>query len=162
MARDASGRFTSSRPDEMQRIEAAEAAGLPATWAPRLKGDNLDELTADAAELAGVVGAQAPAETQAPVTMTDVIRGEIARKAGRGTPAPESRPGFGGAQQSPMSDLIRDRVAGRLNRGAPPAEPAPAPPGTGGGFDGGPRGDGTQAARGSMNDAIRSAFGRHG
>ena len=160
MARDASGRFTSSRPDEMQRIEVAAAAGLPATWAPRLRGDNLDELTADAVELAGVVGAQAPAE-QAPVTMTDVIRGEIARKAGRGAPAPEPRPGFGGsAQQSPMSDLIRDRVAGRLNRGAPPAEPAPVPPGTGGGFDGGPRGDGTQARGSSADEAIRSAFGR--
>jgi hypothetical protein len=133
--RDATGRFKSSQPDEMQRIEVAQAAGLDATMAPRLKGATLEELTADAAELAGVVGRQAPTETtQRPASMNDVIRQGIAHRQG----------------------AARERFQ---RAGLPVApDPATAPPTTGGGFDGGAHGGSSPPP--SMNDAIRDAFGR--
>lgn len=46
--------------DQIARRDACEAAGIPASWAKRLAGSNLEELTADAKSIGGQLGAAAP------------------------------------------------------------------------------------------------------
>lgn len=130
--RDDTGRFRSSRPNEIERAEIAEAAGLRGSFGGRLKGDTAAEMQADAQVLAQEMGVAAPAAAQDSSSVEpsgDWLKQALTRS--RQGPAVEPGP--------PSGDWVKQAVARSRQRSAP-AEPAPDPPPAAGGFDQGARG----------------------
>jgi len=146
--RDSAGRFT-SHTSEIERIEAAQTAGLPATFAPRLKGSNPAELSDDAAALAREVGIGAQSTPQTATSgaaaMDAAIRGAA---GGDRAPAPGEP-----ARGDWLGAAMRGSAGQTQESAAAPPEPAPT---TGGGFDQGATGSAPSPKRSDwIGDAMR-------